>query len=122
MKIKRTILPDQPGAKAWKKIYGDNLICVRYRYDERMNKKLTTVEITVDKKDWEKRRDKIPYNKIIPIIVTYDEIEISNLVRQAGGRWNNDEKVWELPYGAVISLGLEERIVVEERGGKKLKK
>jgi hypothetical protein len=112
--IKRTLRPDQPGAKGWKKKYGESLICVRYRYDEKKNKKFTTVEIIVDEKGWEKRRDKIPMNKIMPIIVMYNEIDISNLVKNVGGHWNINEKVWELRYGDILSLGLEERIVVEK--------
>ncbi len=118
MKIKRTILPEQPGAKRWRRKYGKNLICVRYRYDKKQNKKLTTVEIIVEEKEWEKRTNKIPFNKIIPIIVMYNEIDISNLVKNAGGRWNIEEKVWELPYGEILSLGLEDRIVIGEGGGK----
>lgn len=118
MSIKRTILPDQPGAKAWKEKYGDELVCVRYRYDEKQKKKFTTVELIVKEKEWEKKKDKIPQNKILPIIVMYNEIEISNLVRSVGGNWNNDEKVWELPYREILSLGLEDRIVVQDKNRK----
>ncbi|MEJ2616012.1 MAG: hypothetical protein P8Z35_13725 [Ignavibacteriaceae bacterium] len=118
MKIRRTILPGQPGAKRWKRKYGRNLICVRYRYDNKKNKKLTTVEIIVEEKVWERRINKIPLNKIMPIIVMYNEIDISKLVKNAGGRWNIKEKVWELPYGEILSLGLEDRIVIGRGDGK----
>ena len=56
MKIKRTILPDQPGTKYWIEKYGKDLVCVRYRYDEKLNKKITTVEIIVDEKSWQIRQ------------------------------------------------------------------
>ena len=29
----------------------------------------------------------------------------------AGGCWNRKEKLWQLPYGEVLALGLENRIV-----------
>ena len=33
------------------------------------------------------------------------------LIKAAGGRWNRKEKLWQLPYGEVLALGLEDRIV-----------
>jgi len=113
MRIKRTIIPGQPGAKKWENKYGDNLICVRYRYDEKQNKKLTTVELVVEQKDWKREKIKIPYNKIVHIRVMYDEFGIISLVKSAGGKWNRSEKVWEISYRNVLSLGLEDRIVPE---------
>ncbi len=32
-------------------------------------------------------------------------------MRDASVRWNRKEKLWELPYGEVMALGLENRIV-----------
>jgi hypothetical protein len=118
LKIRRKILPDQPGAKAWKEKYGKNLVCVRYRYDEEQNKRLTTIEIIVNEKYWEKKSGKIPPNKIVPVIVMYSEVRTADLIKKAGGRWNREEKVWELPYRDVLSLGLEDRII-KPGGGRK---
>lgn len=113
MRIKRTIVRGQPGAKKWENKYGDKLICVRYRYDERENKKLTTVELVVEEKEWKKVNDKTAYNKNVKIQVMYGEYDIISLVRNAGGKWNRNEKVWELSYRNVLSLGLEDRMVGE---------
>jgi len=35
------------------------------------------------------------------------------LVKVAGGKWNSSKKVWEIPYGEILDLGLEDRIVKE---------
>jgi hypothetical protein len=43
--------------------------------------------------------------------VMYGEVEISRLIKNSGGRWNREIKLWELSYREVVSLGLEERIV-----------
>ena len=72
---------------------------------------MTTVEIVVEEKDWKQEKNKIPYNKIVRIRVMYDEYEVISLVKHAGGKWNRSEKVWEISYREVISLGLEERMV-----------
>jgi hypothetical protein len=42
------------------------------------------------------------------------EVELQRQVKQAGGRWNPTERVWEMPYGRAIALGLKDRI--EKRG------
>ena len=111
MKIKRTILPDQPGTKYWIEKYGKDLVCVRYRYDEKLNKKITTVEIIVDEKSWQRSPGKIPANKIMFISVMYGEVKVANLIKAAGGRWNRSIRLWELAYKDIINLGLEDRIV-----------
>ena len=111
MRIKRTIIRGQPGAKKWEKRYGSNLLCVRYRYDEQNSKKITTVELIVEEKNWNGGKKKIPHNKIMGVRVMYGEKEIASLVKHAGGKWNRKEQVWELPYGEALSLGIEDRIV-----------
>lgn len=111
MKIKRKLLPGQPGTKQWLEKYGQDLVCVRYRYDKERRRKLTTVEIIVEESTWEKNPQRIPANKIMYIRVNYGEVYIAKLVKAAGGRWNKGAKLWELAYKDVLALGLEDRIV-----------
>lgn len=105
------MLPNQPGTKSWVEKYGKDLVCVRYRYDEKENKKITTAEIIVNEKEWKPDKKRIPANKIMYIRVTYGEIGIASLIKNAGGRWNRKIKFWELAYREVVSLGLEDRVV-----------
>ncbi|MFZ0453581.1 MAG: hypothetical protein WCE54_14990 [Ignavibacteriaceae bacterium] len=107
----KILKPNQPGTKKWVEKYGDDLICVRYRYDERNEKKLKTVEIIVEERNWKKRKDIIPFNKLLPLRINYEETWIWGLVKSAGGKWNSKKKVWSLAYGQIISLGLEKRIL-----------
>jgi len=111
MNIKRTLLPGQAGTKAWLEKYGDNLICVRYRYDKKQKKRLTTVEIAVDENVWEKSGTRIPANKIMHIRVSYGEIETAMIIKRNGGRWNKEGRYWELSYKEVKELGLKGRII-----------
>jgi len=55
MKIKRKLKPGQPGTKKLVEKFGDDLICVRYRYDSAKKTRYKTVELIVDEKSWEKR-------------------------------------------------------------------
>jgi hypothetical protein len=45
MKTKKKLMPGEPGSKKWIDKYGDDLICVRYKYDSDKNKKMITVEL-----------------------------------------------------------------------------
>ena len=87
------------------------MVCIRYIYDDKKQVKLKTVEIIVEKKPWHKDVRRIPKNKIVNVQVDYGEIQIGRIIRSAGGRWNREKKVWELPYGAAIALGLDKRII-----------
>jgi len=42
--------PGQKGTKALVEKYGDDLVCVRYRYDETSRTRIKTVELIVERK------------------------------------------------------------------------
>ena len=107
----RTLSPGQPGTKKLLEKYGEKLLFVRYRYDAEKKQKLKTVEIIIQRQDWEPDSKKIPQNKIMHLRIDYGEIELARMVKSLGGRWNRKKKVWELPYRQVNILGLENRIV-----------
>jgi hypothetical protein len=48
MQARRTLTPGQKGAKKILERYGEQLACVRYRYDEQRRKRFTTIEIIVE--------------------------------------------------------------------------
>ncbi len=83
----------------------------RYRIDKEREKKLTTAEIIVDEKDWNRNCDRIPLNKILHVKVNYGKVKIGSLIKNAGGKWNRELKLWELLYEDTLSLGFEDRIV-----------
>ena len=112
-KTVKKVLPGQPGTKKLMKKYGEQLVCLRYKYDSKRGHKLKTVELVIEEMPWHKSPRKIPANKNVFLTVAYGEIHLGRLVRNAGGRWHKDKKLWELPYGEAIALGLEERIVSE---------
>ena len=108
---KKTLQAGKPGTEKWVKKYGDSLICVRYKYDPINSRKLKTVELLVEDEPWEKNESRIPANKIVSIKVPYGEKNTGILVRRAGGVWNREKRLWELPYITVVNLGLQDRIV-----------
>jgi len=106
----KTIKAGKPGTEKWVKKYGESLVCVRYKYDPINRRKLKTVELIVENKPWIKNESRIPANKIVGIKVSYGEKNVGILVRKAGGEWNKEKRLWELPYMIAVNLGLEDRI------------
>ena len=116
MRTRLTLHPHQDGAKQLRDRYGERLVCVRYRYDETKKQRWKTVELIIEKSEWEPptliRQD----DTIEALQVTAWEREVRQQVKAAGGKWNPRELVWELPYGQVVALGLTGRIVAKAAG------
>lgn len=102
MVLKR-LPPGAPGTRRWLERYGQTLVCVRYRQDDTLQRRYTTVEIVVDERSYE------PPAALVRI--AYEETSLRRQARELGGRWLADRKLWRLPRAAIRSLGLEERIV-----------
>ncbi len=111
MKINRTLVPGQPGTKKLVEKYGEDLVCVRYRYDLKNKQKLTTVEIIIDRQKWTKHQSRTPPNKIINLRIDYGEPGLAQQVRSLGGMWDSQKKTWKLPFKYVQTLRLEDRII-----------
>lgn len=112
MQIKATMKPGQNGTKRYLREYGDQLICVRYRYDKHRQKRITTVELAVDEQDWVPGVI-FPRDRQVFIRIGYGEAELREKVKQSGGYWNAEKKAWRLSFNAVLALGLERRIIDE---------
>jgi hypothetical protein len=49
--VRTTLAPGQNGTKRLLRQYGDQLVCVRYRYDKLRGKRLKTIELIIDEQD-----------------------------------------------------------------------
>ena len=113
MKASKKLLPGQPGTKKLVEKYGKNLVCVRYRNDPDQKRKYKTVELIEEEWHWEPNIQRIPGNKLVYVRIKYEETNLRKIVKGAGGRWNKDKKLWELPYTEVKQLGFTSRMVSE---------
>jgi hypothetical protein len=93
--------------------YGNRLVCVRYRYDERQKKRVKTVELLVEEREWEPCPPQHATESLVCIRVAWPEVAGRQQVKRAGGKWHPQPGVWELRYDLVVALGLEERIVAD---------
>lgn len=47
-RVTKTLQPGQPGTTRWQHVYGDKLVCVRYREDLQANARYVTVELILE--------------------------------------------------------------------------
>lgn len=119
--------PGQRGTRKLVALYGERLICIRYRYDAVSSTRYMTVELIVDQAAWtpppphpHALKPKIEIDSIddlegmtpqhVGVKVFFREHELRDRVKAAGGPWSRSERLWRLPYQTAVSLGLEHRI------------
>jgi len=102
--------PGQPGTKRLVAQYGDRLVCVRYIYDEEQEKRFKTAELLLEEGPWTPERARILPEQLVGLRVGYDEVDLRQAVKQAGGRWDRVLQVWVLPYALAKKLRLHGRV------------
>ena len=106
--------PGQPGTKRLMQTYGDDLVCVRYRYDEELRQRIKTVEIAVDRAEWNVRR-RVNDEEVVYFRVAEGEDLLRRAVLLAGGRWEEATDLWRLRRRDAAALGILPRIVRKPR-------
>jgi hypothetical protein len=91
--------------------FGDKLLCVRYRYDEKRQVRMKTVEIVVEERPCKpplRYRDQ----DIVAVMVPFTRKTLRDRLKAAGGRWDPEEKLWRVTFGSIRGdAELEERIL-----------
>jgi hypothetical protein len=105
-----TLQPGQKGTKKLRDRYGDQLVCVRYRYDAACQRRLKTIELIVEEVPWRPERTTHREAKMVEVRVAVHEVALQRQVKLAGGRWNPARRVWELRRDQALQLGLKDRI------------
>ena len=105
--------PGQKGTKALVEKYGDDLVCVRYRYDETGRTRIKTVELIVERKELPALRQIAADDALVPVQITYGERELGQMARTLGGKWDSDVKLWYIRYGAIKGTALEKHIILD---------
>jgi hypothetical protein len=114
---RRKLLPGKPGTRKLFAEYGEKLVCVRYRYNAESKRRIKTVELAIEEGPWEPAAEKIPPSQIMQVWIPYDDLELQDCVKAAGGKWNPQHETWELTHGKVRELELSDFIMVNFRKG-----
>ena len=113
MKAYGHLKPGQKGTQRLVAQFGTALVCVRYRYDEQTGNNLTTAEIIVDRRAGNR---KLRYRDadLVAVGVPYTDKALREKLKTAGGRWDLEERVWRVRFGAIRGdAELVERIMKE---------
>ena len=78
--------------------YGEDLVCVRRRYDAERETGLKSAGIIFERAPWKRSSKRLPAEKIVCIRIEYCEVESGRKMKAAGGKWNREQKVWEITY------------------------
>jgi hypothetical protein len=104
LEVRRTLRPGNPGTHKLLDRFGDQLVCVRYRYDADRGFRVTTVELVVDTGFVAPRRPRRPLpnapnpHEPVHLRIAYDELELRLRVRPSGPPiWRG----WRLPWKAM---------------------
>lgn len=115
MRTRLTLRPGQKGTRRLCEKYGDQLVCVRYRYDAPRKARLKTVELIVEERPWVYCRPfcPLPADRKVLVAIQYGERDLGRALRQAGGRWRTEHVAWEVPFAVVERLGIQGLVVLE---------
>ena len=112
MRTRLTLKPGQNGTFKELKKYGGRLLVVRYRYDEARRVRMKTVELVEDEVVWVPTvpPDRDP-SEFVFVRIGFHEVELRQAAKNAGARWVEERKLWQMQLGQVYATGLDRRIV-----------
>lgn len=121
MKTRLTLKPGQEGTKRLMEKYGDALLCVRFRYDEKTGKRLKTVELIEETTEWTPPPQRYASDALVPLRIAASNMPLRAKVKAAGGKWMPDEQLWLVRYGAIAGGPLENHIHIDNSKKQALK-
>ena len=121
MQVRTVRKPGERGTQGLVEKYGDRLVCIRYRYDPKKQRRYKTVELIIADETWtpahEPRVEVSPpiaerhYTPRVPVRIKYYEKELQRQIKAIGGTWEPAKKLWYAPEEYVRRIGLDKRIV-----------
>jgi len=108
--VRKTLRPGQRGTRKLVRIHGADLVCVRYRHDERAGLRLTTVEVVVARAPL-KRPRRLPDSALVSVKVDPWEKPLQDRLKKAGARWDPTLRLWRMRYDKALELGLRRRVL-----------
>ncbi len=108
-RVTKTLKPGEPGAVRLLRVYGDQLVCVRYRTNGHGDERLTTVELVIDRTVVRKRGPQVVAFKLLN-----HEARLRREAIRLGAWFDSATGLWKLARHDVLSLGLRHRIAVSQ--------
>jgi hypothetical protein len=111
-----TLAPGQNGTKKLLAIYGERLVCVRYRYDAARKVRHKTVELIVETTSWvpNRRNARREPEDRVAVRIGSSETALGERIKAAGAIWRPTHRLWEVDWKTVRELGLQGRVVAQD--------
>ena len=113
MKTRLILKPGQRGTKSLAAKYGDDLVCVRFKYDAKLRQRLKTVELIVERTAWTPPPPRYDAETLVPLRINVDDLSARSQAKAAGGRWNPEKQRWFVKYGKIAGTPLEKHIHID---------
>ncbi|HEY6871789.1 MAG TPA: hypothetical protein VI298_03565 [Geobacteraceae bacterium] len=118
MKTRLTLKPGQHGTKTLLKKYGNDLVCVRFRYDAETQQRFKTIELIIGRSHWTPPLPRFRNDTLVPLRIAATNVAIRNKAKTAGARWNPEKRLWFVSYGKVVGTELEKYIDIDGSNNK----
>jgi aspartate-semialdehyde dehydrogenase len=105
LRVIKKLSPQTRGALKLARQYGEKLICVRHRTDDKGEYRYTTVELLVEKMPVRPRTD-----NIVAVYIGSAEKALQMAARAAGATWDSKARTWRMPRRVAAILKLADRI------------
>ena len=105
LRVTKKLSAETRGALKLAQRFGQALVCVRHRTDDKGETRYTTVELLVETSKIKPRTD-----KIVKVRIGSGERQLQTVVRAAGGKWDYSARLWLIPRRVAGILKLTERI------------
>jgi hypothetical protein len=105
LRVTKKLAPEARGALKLARQFGDALVCVRHRSDDKGEYRYTTVELLVEKTPIKARTD-----QVVQVRIGAEEKSLQTVVRAAGGTWDYKARLWRIPRRVAGILKLTDRI------------
>ncbi|GFO66904.1 hypothetical protein GMLC_04830 [Geomonas limicola] len=107
MTIRLKLKPGQKGTWKLQATYGDDLVCLRYRYEAEAGQRIKTAEIIVERKPWKQSAPHLTAEQIVSVRIGREDKPLQAMAKAASGKWDSNAKVWRIPYGKIKGSDLE---------------
>jgi len=114
MKTRLTLRAGHVGTKRLTEIYGDSVLCIRYRYNEETRERLKTVELIIERSKWDPPAPHFLPSSIVSLRIAGYELEARKLAKAAGATWDSAKRLWLVKYGNIADSQLERYIHIDE--------
>ena len=108
MRVRLILRPGSRGTRKLLAQYGKRLVCVRYRYDERLKRRYKTVELIVDEVAWEPKPPRP--GTLVSVRIRNIGIGLHRKIVAAGAQWDKRKLIGRLRYDKSVERDLKDKI------------